>query len=28
LREGIPVNATLMQLVNDLAKGLGIPPLV
>ena len=27
LREGIPINATLMQLVNDLAKGLGVPPL-
>ena len=27
LREGIPINATLMQLVNDLARGLGSPPL-
>ena len=27
LREGIPINATLMGLVNDLAKGLGIPAL-
>src|SRR5882762_8894110 len=27
LREGIPINATLMGLVNDLAKGLGVPAL-
>jgi LDH2 family malate/lactate/ureidoglycolate dehydrogenase len=27
LREGIPINATLMGLVNDLARGLGVPPL-